>query len=408
MKKIYLFLLLACAFTPALNAQAIGHTTITFNDATRTGGYGSGGGAGRQIQTEVYYPAATAGTDVPCNATNLPVVVIGHGFVMTWDAYTNIWTNLVSLGYVVALPRTEGSTSPVHLDFAKDLALVVSRMRLLNKNASSLFFQKLGTTSAIMGHSMGGGAAFLAASGNDSITTLVTFAAAITNPTCVAPSATIPVPALVMSGDHDGVAPPAKNQDSMYVKLFTGLSVTAPNKTQVYIKGGGHCGFSVNSNTCLSGEGLSTPTPTISESFQSTINLYYVDLWLRFYLKGDCNAAPIFQDSLTQSTLVTYRQNGPLACLSTLVKANEQHVQLQVFPNPASGQITLSGLESTTTSNDIQLSDLLGRSVNNYTCIRTVAAGSLTLDVSTLQEGIYFVSVRDKTHTRVIKFIRRN
>ncbi|MDG0973711.1 MAG: hypothetical protein P8O07_06080, partial [Crocinitomicaceae bacterium] len=48
-----------------MHAQQVGTTTITFNDPARTGGFGSGGGAGRQIQTEIYYPATTAGTDVP-------------------------------------------------------------------------------------------------------------------------------------------------------------------------------------------------------------------------------------------------------------------------------------------------------------------------------------------------------
>ena len=35
----------------------VGHTSITFNDPTRSGGYGSGGGPGRQIGSEIYYPA---------------------------------------------------------------------------------------------------------------------------------------------------------------------------------------------------------------------------------------------------------------------------------------------------------------------------------------------------------------
>lgn len=64
----------------------IGHTTITFNDPSRTGGFGSGGGTGRQIQTEIYYPAAVAGEDVACAADSFPVIVFGHGFAMSWDA----------------------------------------------------------------------------------------------------------------------------------------------------------------------------------------------------------------------------------------------------------------------------------------------------------------------------------
>jgi len=87
-----LFTALLLWLVTGVQAQfSIGHTTITFNDPNRTGGFGSGGGAGRQIQTEIYYPAAMAGDNVPVSVGEFPVVVIGHGFVMSWDAYANIW-----------------------------------------------------------------------------------------------------------------------------------------------------------------------------------------------------------------------------------------------------------------------------------------------------------------------------
>jgi hypothetical protein len=77
MKKL---LLIIVAFPSLVFCQfSIGHTTITFNDPARTGGTGSGGGAGRQIQTEIYYPAATAGVDVPVSNGNFPVITFGHG-----------------------------------------------------------------------------------------------------------------------------------------------------------------------------------------------------------------------------------------------------------------------------------------------------------------------------------------
>ena len=52
MKAPLRLLLLLFLFTiKGIAVQAlVGHTTITFNDPTRTGGFGSGGGAGRQIQ----------------------------------------------------------------------------------------------------------------------------------------------------------------------------------------------------------------------------------------------------------------------------------------------------------------------------------------------------------------------
>ncbi|MEN9441281.1 MAG: hypothetical protein RLZ33_1358, partial [Bacteroidota bacterium] len=84
MNKNYIQLLafILLSFT-ALAQYPIGSTTITFNDASRTGGYGSGGGAGRQIQTEVYYPAIAAGVDVSAANGVFPVITFGHGFAMS-------------------------------------------------------------------------------------------------------------------------------------------------------------------------------------------------------------------------------------------------------------------------------------------------------------------------------------
>ena len=111
MKTILLSVLSFTTLLVSAQNYQIGHTTITFNDPNRTGGFGSGSGSGRQIQTEIYYPADVAGTDVASSSGSFPVIVFGHGFVMSWDSYDNIWTELVPLGYIVAFPRTEGSFS---------------------------------------------------------------------------------------------------------------------------------------------------------------------------------------------------------------------------------------------------------------------------------------------------------
>src|SRR6188508_3157933 len=99
--KIFLILLLAVLLCSNLFAQPfqIGHTTITFIDTSRNN---------RTIPTEVYYPADVAGTNVPLTiSTNakFPVISFGHGFVMTWDAYQNIWDAVVPEGFIIAFPK---------------------------------------------------------------------------------------------------------------------------------------------------------------------------------------------------------------------------------------------------------------------------------------------------------------
>jgi predicted dienelactone hydrolase len=110
MKSILFLVLFLAQFCHA--QVSIGHTTITFNDPTRSGGVGSGGGPGRQIQTEIYYPATSAGTSTPFASGKFPIIVFGHGFAMTWDAYSNIWEHYVPRGYIMAFVRTESSLFP--------------------------------------------------------------------------------------------------------------------------------------------------------------------------------------------------------------------------------------------------------------------------------------------------------
>jgi predicted dienelactone hydrolase len=75
-----LMVLIALAFTPAiLSAQPyeIGHSSTSFTDGAR----------GRNVTVEIYYPADNPGQNQPVSSGSFPVLVFGHGFLMTWQAY---------------------------------------------------------------------------------------------------------------------------------------------------------------------------------------------------------------------------------------------------------------------------------------------------------------------------------
>ena len=222
------FLILALTEVGFTQTFQIGHTTINFTDPTRNN---------RVIASEVYYPSDTIGDNVPMTTTNgvFPVLSFGHGFVMTWDAYQNFWNALVPNGYILVFPKTEGAFSPSHLDFGKDLAFVLDQMNVLNANPTSLFYNRVSSMNAVMGHSMGGGASFLAAQLNSSIKTIVNFAPAETNPSAINAAASITIPSLIFSGINDCVTPPNTNQIPMY------NSLTSSCKTLISIIGGSHC-----------------------------------------------------------------------------------------------------------------------------------------------------------------------
>jgi hypothetical protein len=284
-------------FASALFAQyAVGHRTFTFNDPTRTGGFGSGGGPGRQIQTEIYYPATSAGDNTPFIQDSFPIIVFGHGFSMAWDAYENIWEEIVPKGYIMLFPRTEGGLSPSHSEFGLDLALIVNSFRALGQNSSSPYFNRVASTAAIMGHSMGGGATFLAAQNNTNITAIATLAPANTNPPSITAAKYVTVPTLVIAGANDCVTPPAQHQIPMYD------STAALCKTYISFTGASHCQFANSNFNCNFGESTCSPGPTITRAVQHQRTFKYLVPWLNKYLKGACHPQSNIDSLLTIST----------------------------------------------------------------------------------------------------------
>lgn len=293
-------------FANTLFAQYnIGHTTITFNDPSRTGGFGSGGGSGRQIQTEIYYPADIAGEDVNLSSGEFPVIVFGHGFAMSWDAYENIWNEIVPEGFILAFPRTEGSLipAPQHDQFGLDMAFVETKMEDENVDAISLFYNHISTKSAIMGHSMGGGATFLAAANNTSITTIIGLAPAETTPSAIAEASNVSVPALVFSADEDMVTPAANH----HIPIYNGLGASC--KYFVNILGGAHCYYANSNFNCDFGEGASGGSISITRAQQQIIMFRYVIPWLKLYLYEDCDQHAVFEIDLALDSEVSYQSS---------------------------------------------------------------------------------------------------
>lgn len=280
---------------------SIGHTVVTFNDPARTGGYGSGGGPGRQIQTEIYYPGISNGDDVALVSGQFPIIVFGHGFAMTWSAYQNIWEELVPLGYVIAFPRTEGSVfpSPSHGDFALDLVIVEEKLSALNANASSIFYNKLTDKSAIMGHSMGGGSSILAAANNSNITTVIGLAPAETTPSAITQAGQVSVPALIFTADQDLVTPSADH----HLPIYNGLNASC--KYYINILGGAHCYYANSNFNCDFGESSSGGSISITREQQQDIMFRYVIPWLDMYLKEKC-ARNVFEVDLLSDSDVSF------------------------------------------------------------------------------------------------------
>jgi len=301
--KLTILLCLFVLSTSVIAQYQIGHTTITFQDANR---------GNRNIQTEIYYPALVAGNNTAAVQDSFPVLVFGHGFVMAWDAYQNVWEEFVPQGYIIAFPRTEGNIlSTDHQEFGWDLQFLVSEMQVEGANLSSLLYGVMAPETALMGHSMGGGASFLAAdslvnNGNENLKTLVGLAPAesTTNGVSSINSAkNITVPSVIFSGSQDGVTPPGDHHIPMYDSLASAC------KTFVSITGGAHCYFANSNFNCDFGEGTSSTGISITRGEQHDTYFDFLGLWLDYTLKYNCSAFTEFNDSLNNSTRITYNQS---------------------------------------------------------------------------------------------------
>jgi dienelactone hydrolase len=363
-------------------AQQVGHATVTFVDSLRNN---------RQIITEVYYPSNVAGNNTPIAPGAFPLISFGHGFVMTWSAYQNFWDMLVLEGYIVAFPTTESGIAPIHTEFGKDLKFLISEIQ--TNGAGTVFSaSSVGTTSAIMGHSMGGGSSFLAAENNTTITTMVTFAAANTNPSSITAAQHVSVPTLLFSGVNDCVTPPAQHQDIMYDSTIVAF------KTQINILGGGHCYFANSNFSCTFGESTCTPSPTIVREEQQDVTSDFLKLWLGYFLKNDCQNAQAFQDSLLTSTRINYRQNQSIACVTRIKLINSEN-KSTVFPNPFSTQLTLE-LEKEPIK-EIRIYNVMMQQVTLY--LFETMNSIETVDFTALESGVYFMKINNNHWQKIVK-----
>jgi len=319
--SILIVLLVVSSITIAQSFN-LGHTTITFYDIIRN----------RNIDTEIYYPADNSGDNVPIASGSFPVLVFGHGFLMSFDSYENFWAELVPKGYVLCFPTTEMGFAPNHEDFGLDLKQVALKMQIENNISTSIFFNALAPKTALMGHSMGGGAAFIAAENNPSINSLINFAAAETNPSAISAAGNIIAPALIFTGEDDCVSPPDENQIPMYNNLASSC------KTQISINKGGHCYFANYNFSCTFGESSCNPSLDITREQQQTITFDFLNLWLEYSLYDNTEALNIFNDSLQTSNRIAFMQD----CNITSYQQINSIKGIDVYPNPTNNEIHIT------------------------------------------------------------------
>lgn len=356
---------------------AVGHRTVQYTDPAR---------GNRSVPTEIYYPAVTGGDNVPCASGAFPVVAFGHGYLMTVAYYSYVWLGLVPAGYIVALPKTEGEVFPDHLDLGQDLAFLVTRLQSEGANPGSFLYQHVGSTSAVSGHSMGGGASFLAARENPAISAIVNLAAAETNPSAIDAATSITIPGLVISGSSDCVTPPPQHQIPMYEAMASDC------KTWVGVTGASHCQFADDNFYCNLGEG-GCPDPTISRATQHAITLSLLLPFFDAILKNDATAWDRFQDLLDAGSGITSMQDCPLTAV--LAQNVGREPRIEAYPNPFRESLSVRGV-ARSAADVIDIFDASGRLVRT---LRLDGAAETAWDGrgttgADLPAGMYFLRQR--------------
>ena len=364
----------------------IGHRTITFTDSAR---------GNRPVPSELYYPGEAAGENTPLSTGLFPVIVFGHGFQMGYDSYFYFKDAIVPAGYILVFPKTETSLTPNHAEYGADLAFLVVQMKAEGMNPASPFYQHVDSSSAIMGHSMGGGASFLGCKNNTIPTAMVTWAAAETVPSAIAAARNITIPSLVFAADKDCITPPALNQIPMYDSLVSNCKVF------INIKGGGHCYFADANFICSLGE-IGCPAFTITREQQHATTLDFTKLFLDYYLKNQSAAWTVFNDSLNNSPRITFRKS----CTTTPVIPGLQLMHFSVFPNPTGDITSLIGSCSGKEPILVNISDISGKKMFTYTLVPEEYHYRLTLDMSIWANGIYVAKIRSSQETNVVKIVK--
>lgn len=395
---MYRFLLLFCftLFQTCLFAQYhVGYKVLPVRDQSRF----------RTINTHIYYPADSNGTNANIinDGTKFPVVAFGHGFVMSSLAYQWLAQLLAANGYVVGFPATEEGI-PNHAAFGKDELFVARALRDYGDSTTSFLYQKTNGYTAIGGHSMGGGASFLAANGATDITTLFNFAAAETFPLygIIASDAAknITIPALIFAGSKDCVAPANTNSLKMYQNL------KSEYKVFVNITDASHCQFAdPNKTVCELGELVACFGTTYSTAAQQQNRVATLLLpWLNFWLKRDCTAKDVFyQNIATNINNIDTLQSKPLDCsiinIITYLTSNLSKT-ITVFPNPTNGVFSIDW-KNAIASATLFLFDMNGKMVDSKYEINL----NQLFDYSYLPKGIYTLQIVSNKTNYISKLV---
>lgn len=230
----------------------------------------------RPLQVTVWWPGPDPAPRP--RPARVPAVAFGHGYLAPPAAYAGTLAHLAAHGFVVVAPETERGPAPRHAalaeDLARGLAWLVSGADGVPALRDATDAERLG----LLGHSMGGGCAVLAAAGNPRVRSLSTMAASRTRPSAVEAAGRLRVPTQFLAAERDAMTPVDRHQRPMFEAVPSGV----PAQLAV-IRGGSHGGF-VDTLGPLDRRPLLRPR--LSRATQLTVARTLLVEWFRLTLGG--------------------------------------------------------------------------------------------------------------------------
>lgn len=287
-------------FCVGVNAQPwnIGNIPVEMTDNDR---------GGRKVPVDIYYPSEEGGPGSPIiirPGQRYPVICFAHGYLLRADSYSNIWEALVPEGFIMIFLKTEPGMFPSHHALAEDMVFALAEAGRYGRDKESMFYNLVDTMNCVMGHSMGGGASWLAAAKSPgTIKAVVPLTPLYSKALSAEAESNRAMPLLIIAGSNDCITSTSNHSMPIYDQS------TANNRTLIEIKGANHCNMGEKMALCNVGEALSLCRAAISKEEQHAVIERYLVPWLRFHLKGDVDAGALLDQTLQNDEAVSFFRN---------------------------------------------------------------------------------------------------
>ena len=209
-----------------------------------------------------------------------PIYAFGHGYLAPIEPYQSTLEHLASWGVTVVAPRSGSGLVPSHQAFAADLVAALDEVTARSAADDWSGLPVDASARGVGGHSMGGGAAVLAAAQDPNIRAVATLTAADTRPSAVEAATRVQAPMLLVAGSEDRITPVDEHQRPIYE------AAAGPAQLRILV-GGGHCGYLDQADLI----GLVCGQDSLSTEEQRTEGRAALTAWLRALLMDDPAAA---------------------------------------------------------------------------------------------------------------------